>query len=69
VAHYYGCAGNRSWYSRGPLTPNEDKASRDATMLFLVAVLSVLGDKLIDAYLHIQDGKIMGCLGGQIQHG
>lgn len=42
---------------RGPLTPDEDKAFREATVIFVGAVLSVLGDKLVDAYLHIRDGK------------
>jgi hypothetical protein len=41
----------------GPLTPDEEKAFRDATVLFAGAVLSVLGDNLVDAYLHIRDGK------------
>ncbi|KAK1616668.1 hypothetical protein QYE76_022185 [Lolium multiflorum] len=42
---------------RGPLTPEEDKAFGDATVIFVGAVLSVLGDKLVDAYLHIRNGK------------
>ena len=42
---------------RGPLTPDEDKAFGDATVNFVGAVLSVLGDKLVDAYLHIRNGK------------
>ena len=42
---------------RGPLTPDEDKAFGDATVIFVGAVLSVLGDKLVDAYLHIRNGK------------
>jgi hypothetical protein len=41
----------------GPLTPEQEKAFRDAIMLFVGAVLSVLGDNLIDDYLHIRDGK------------
>jgi hypothetical protein len=41
----------------GPLTPDEEKVFRDATVLFVGAVLSVLGDNLVDAYLHIRDGK------------
>jgi hypothetical protein len=44
----------------GPLTPDEEKAFRDATMLFVGAVLSVFGDNLVDAYLHIRDGKNCG---------
>ncbi|KAK1605853.1 hypothetical protein QYE76_029526 [Lolium multiflorum] len=42
---------------RGPLTPEEDKEFGDATVIFVGAVLSVLGDKLVDAYLHIRNGK------------
>ncbi|KAK1629228.1 hypothetical protein QYE76_003543 [Lolium multiflorum] len=42
---------------RGPLTPEEDKAFGDATVIFVGAVLSVLGDKLVDAYLHLRNGK------------
>jgi hypothetical protein len=57
VAHYYGSAGVATGTPRDLLTPDEDKASRDATMLCLGAVLSGTGDKLIDAYLYIRDGK------------
>ncbi|KAK1620517.1 hypothetical protein QYE76_026034 [Lolium multiflorum] len=42
---------------RGPLTPDEDKAFGDAAVIFVGAILSVLGDKLVDAYLHIRNGK------------
>jgi hypothetical protein len=42
---------------RCPLTPEEDKVFGNATVIFVGAVLSVLGDKLVDAYLHIQNGK------------
>jgi hypothetical protein len=41
----------------GRLTPDEDKVFRDATVLFVGAFLSVLGDNLVDAYLHIRDDK------------
>jgi hypothetical protein len=41
----------------GPLTPDDKKAFRNATVLFVGDVLSVLGDNLVDAYLHIRDGK------------
>jgi hypothetical protein len=41
----------------GPLTPDEEKAFRDATVLFVGSVLSVLGDILVDVYLHIRDEK------------
>ncbi|KAK1627737.1 hypothetical protein QYE76_002052 [Lolium multiflorum] len=47
---------------RGPLTPEEDKAFGDATVIFVGAVLSVLGDKLVDAYLHIRNGKLWDAL-------
>ncbi|KAK1602846.1 hypothetical protein QYE76_059323, partial [Lolium multiflorum] len=67
----YGCKPNKTllWLTamgvhrvaegipRGPLTPEEDKAFGDATVIFVGAVLSVLGDKLVDAYLHIRNGK------------
>jgi hypothetical protein len=42
---------------RGPFFPDEDKAFREAHVLFVGGVLSSLGDKLVDAYLHIRDGK------------
>jgi hypothetical protein len=42
---------------RGPLTPDEDKAFGEATVVFVGAALSVLGDKLVVHYLHIQNGK------------
>ena len=42
---------------RGPLTLEEERAFREATVLFVGSVLSVLGDKLVDAYLHIPDAK------------
>ena len=38
-------------------TLKEEKAFKEATALFLGAVISVLGDKLVDAYLHIRDAK------------
>ena len=41
----------------GPLTLDEEKAFKEVTVLFVGAVLSVLGDKLVDAYLHIRDAK------------
>jgi hypothetical protein len=37
----------------GSLTSDHGKAFRDAAMLFVGAVLSVLRDNLVDAYLHI----------------
>ncbi|KAK1608035.1 hypothetical protein QYE76_031708 [Lolium multiflorum] len=44
----------------GPLTPEEDKAFGDATVIFVGAILSVLGDKLVDAISHIRNGKELG---------
>ena len=41
---------------RGPLTLEEETAFREATILFVGSVLSVLGDKLVDAY-YIRDAK------------
>ena len=41
----------------GTITPEKEKAFRDATVVFLGAVLSVIGDKLVDAYLHMQVAK------------
>ena len=38
-----------------PLTPDEDKAFRE--VIVVDVVLSVLVDKLVDAYLHIRDAK------------
>jgi hypothetical protein len=44
------------WVSAGtprrPLSLAEDKASKDATVLFVGGVLSMLGHKLVDPYLH-----------------
>ena len=42
---------------RGPLTLEEERTFREATVLFVGSVLSVLGDKLVDVYLHIRDAK------------
>ena len=42
---------------RGLLTLEEEKAFRESSVLFVGAILSVLGDKFIDAYLHIRDAK------------
>jgi hypothetical protein len=45
---------------RGPLTPDEDKMFRDGTGIFVGAVQSVLKDKLVDAYMHIREKRIVG---------
>ena len=41
----------------GMITPEQEKAFRDATVVFVGAVLSVIGDKLVDAYLHVRVAK------------
>ena len=41
----------------GTITPEKEKAFRDATVIFIGAVLSVIRDKLVDAYLHMQVAK------------
>jgi hypothetical protein len=41
----------------GSLTSDEEKAFRVATVLFVGVILNVLGDNLVDAYLHTRDGK------------
>jgi hypothetical protein len=41
----------------GTLNPEQEKAFREATVIFLGAVLSVIGDKLVDAYLHVRVAK------------
>jgi hypothetical protein len=61
VAHYYWRAGSCSFFNAiGPLTPDQEKAFKEAIVLFLGVVLSILGDNLVDAYLHIRDGKNCG---------
>ena len=37
----------------GTITPEQKKAFREATIVFVGAVLRVIGDKLVDAYLHV----------------
>ena len=39
------------------IAPEEEKAFREATTIFLGAVLSVIGDKLVDAYIHMGVAK------------
>jgi hypothetical protein len=51
VAHYYGRAGSCSFFNPiGPLTPDQEKAFKEAIVLFLGVVLSILGDNLVDAH-------------------
>jgi len=39
------------------ITPDQDKVFREATVVFVGCVLSVIGDKLVDAYLHMRVAK------------
>jgi hypothetical protein len=41
----------------GPLTVKEDRAYQTADNLFRGAVISVLGENLVDAYMHIPSGN------------
>ncbi|XP_048551924.1 uncharacterized protein LOC125531639 isoform X2 [Triticum urartu] len=41
----------------GMIAPEQEKAFKEATVVFLGAVLSVIGDKLVDAYLHVHIAK------------
>ena len=43
--------------STGTIAPEREKAFKEATVVFLGAVLSVIGDKLVDAYLHVHVAK------------
>ena len=43
--------------STGTIAPEQEKAFKEATVVFLGAVLSVIGDKLVDAYLHVHVAK------------
>jgi len=43
--------------STGMIAPEQEKAFKEATVVFLGAVLSVIGDKLVDAYLHARVAK------------
>ena len=43
--------------STATIAPEQEKAFREATVVFLGAVLSVIGDKLVDAYLHVRVAK------------
>uniref|UniRef100_A0A8R7UV53 Uncharacterized protein n=1 Tax=Triticum urartu TaxID=4572 RepID=A0A8R7UV53_TRIUA len=37
----------------GTIAPEHEKAFREATVVFVGCVLSVIGDKMVDAYLHM----------------
>ena len=39
------------------ITPEHEKAFREATIVFVGAVLSMIGDKWVDAYLHVWVAK------------
>ena len=39
------------------ITPEQERAFRDATVVFVGAILSVIGAKLVDAYLHVRVAK------------
>jgi hypothetical protein len=41
----------------GTIEPEKDKVFREATTVFVGAILSVIGDKLVDAYLHMRVAK------------
>src|SRR3954469_11749709 len=41
----------------GTIAPDQEKAFKEATVVFLGEVLSVIGDKLVDAYLHVRSAK------------
>jgi hypothetical protein len=41
----------------GTIAPDQEKAFREATVVFVGAVLSMIGDKLVDAYLHVWVAK------------
>jgi hypothetical protein len=41
----------------GMIAPEQEKAFREATVVFVGAVLSVIGDKLVDAYLYVRVAK------------
>lgn len=42
---------------RGVLTPEQDKVFSDATVIFVWVIISVSGDWLTDAYLHMRNAK------------
>jgi hypothetical protein len=45
--------------SVGPHTPEEERAFQDADTKFKAAIISVLGDSIVDAYVTLQTGKEM----------
>jgi hypothetical protein len=45
--------------SVGPHTPEEEHVFQDANTMFKGAIISVLGDSIVDAYVTLQTGKEM----------
>ena len=43
----------------GPHTPDEERAFKHADNMFKAAILSMLGDFIVDAYVPLQTGKEM----------
>ena len=41
----------------GTIAPEQEIAFREATVVLVGCVLSVIGDKLVDAYLHVRVAK------------
>lgn len=41
----------------GTITPEQEKVFKEATTVFVGAILSVTGEKLVDAYLHMHNAK------------
>jgi hypothetical protein len=43
----------------GPHTPDKERAFQHADTMFKAAILSMLGDSIVDAYMPLQTGKEM----------
>jgi hypothetical protein len=43
----------------GPHTPDKERAFQHADTMFKAAILSILGDSIVDAYVPLQTGKEM----------
>ena len=52
----------------GELTPEEERAFQEADTLLKIAILSILGDKIVDPYLSMTTAKGMwdACARGQV---
>ena len=57
MAHCYERVLDCGVPSTGIIAPEQEKAFKEATVVFLGAVLSVIGDKLVDIYLHVRAAK------------